>query len=538
MPQHMRLPTSTALDIARGQEAVVDVIADTIHPDQQVYGNAELQQLMVAAAEQDADPPTSLSLLDASDAEVMAWMMEGIEGIIPMGSVTDISLDLLEVGPDVDAETLASCAAAGMSIEATLVAPDTSSPQPALDSEAIHLEAGVCTSVDEQAGSGDGVCIDSDKIGEFVNSIQTSKDRITRNVGLAVDTVRDQLIAQNKRISENRELHEQLSTALFQGAADIIGIAIGSMTGQVTKRIVKLLGSDSVSSYVSYILNSVIAGPMKSAISTALLDFPSSEPRETVEYDATLQFFEAFSRGHGDGFYEAETAATAQGLDALVVLDALLLELIAQENRYLSTMRAASLDAFFAVAGLTAGESRTPAEGGDISTEVYSLEVFANPDPRKGIREIRLPEAVPDSLRQEYAANSTLGNRRLLLSTDSFLGDTAKVEYHTGSCDVRGVEARDLCSYREPLLHELVHRMMPERLAEFESLLEDGHLSTHQSHHYRGDFQGSPWGTSDAGMTLRAIEEEAVRRWFLLSIDKLGGTSIPLSQLCPTVLFL
>jgi len=538
MPQHMTMPTSAALAIARGQEVVADVVADTILPAQHLYGNAVLQERMAAAAEQDGEPPTSNGLLDADDVEVMAWLLEGVAGVTPAGAVTDIALGLLEVGPDTDAETLAGCAAAGMSIEATLAARDDSAPAPSPVAASLHLQAGACLSEQEAVGGEEGVCVDSEKIGEFADSIETSINRLVRNVGGAVQTVQDQLLAQNKLIAENKELHELLSEALFQGAADLIGVAIGSMTGSVTAQVTMLIGSASVKSYVGYILNSVVAGPMKASISKSLSNFSSRESGETASFDATLRFFEELNRGHGNGYSEALDSALALGLDAMIVLDALMTALVASEEAYLSTMRAAALDAFFAVAGRTTGEQRSPAEGGAIVTEVYALEVIPHSDLSRGIRAVRLPEAVPESLRAEYAARSTLGNRRLLLTIAHILGDHAKAEFHTGTCEVRGIEARDLCGYREPLLHGLVHMMVPERLAEFEQGVEDSHIPIHQHHSFRGDMPGASWRSSGSAAVLRDIEEEAIRRWFLISLEKLGGTSTPLLQLCPAVVFL
>ena len=80
--------------------------------------------------------------------------------------------------------------------------------------------------------------------------------------------------------------------------------------------------------------------------------------------------------------------------------------------------------------------------------------------------------------------------------------------------------------------------MVPERLAEFEQGVQDSHIPIHQHHSYRGDMPGASWRDSFSAEALRDIEAEAIRRWFLISLEKLGGTSTPLLQLCPTVVFL
>ena len=112
----LRLPTPSAVAIARGASVTADVITDAVYPAQTLYGNAVLQERMQAIV--GADPSRSTELLSAGPEEVMAWMMEGLEGVELGASSAEIALELLTVGPDVDADTLESCVASGMLVEA------------------------------------------------------------------------------------------------------------------------------------------------------------------------------------------------------------------------------------------------------------------------------------------------------------------------------------------------------------------------------------------------------------------------------------
>ena len=158
-------------------------------------------------------------------------------------------------------------------------------------------------------------------------------------------------------------------------------------------------------------------------------------------------------------------------------------------------------------------------------------------NPREGIREIKLPEALPDDLRTEYANQTTLSSRTLLLIEDHWLGDFVRAEYHTDTCQVRGVGTADLCHYRNPKMHDLVHAMVPEQAEAFHEALDAGHTQLHQAHQYKTDGP-FPRDNATSVQKVREIGEEAVRRWFLFSIDKLGGTDRPLSQLARKVVFL
>ena len=536
MSHSLRMPITAAVDVACGNAITADVLADAAYPQQSIYGNAEMVRRMSEVSGEPAQLNTSGSLLDASPEEVMAWMMEGIEGFELNTDGVAVDVGLLEVGPDIDAEVLEGLCAAGMDVEAVLHAPDTTSPTTTPAGIAGELYPQQCSSdISESDATQNTVCVDGDRDQYFNDSIRLRLLELIPNVNSALETIKEKLRDKHLTVKDSRKIREQLLEYILSHLSSIIQIALGGVLGGVTSRLTTLAGN-AAGPYSKYAV-SLLTTEINRRIGEEILSWAELEPSDTISNGQLYDFFESFKNGHASGLCDAAELAQFEGTDAVRAMDVVLEELDRHQKSYISRIRIAALDAFFAAASRATMTARPESDGGDIGTEIYALEVVPCDNPREGIREIKLPEAIPDDLRTEYASQTTLRSRTLLLIEDHWLGDFARAEYHTDTCQVRGIGTSDLCHYRNPEMHELVHAMVPEQAEAFDESVDAGHIPLHQSHHYKTDGP-FPQNDSAAVQKVREIGEEAVRRWFLFSINKLGGTDQPLSQLARKVVFL
>ena len=535
MSHSLRMPTTTAVDIARGGAVTADVYADAIYPEQSIYGNAELVRRMSERTGEPMSPDTSNSLLDASPEAVMAWMMEGIDGFAYSADSTAVDIGLLEVGPDIDSETLQGFAAAGMELEAFQDAPDTTSPTSGPASIAADLYPLQCEShLSEAASDQEAVCVYGELDNMSVGAILARSGQLIENVGSALETVQDKMIDRHLSLKDSKELREQILEGLLTHLSTALQIALGGLIGGAVSHLTSLAGG-AAGPYIKYIV-SLLTKTLNVSIEKEMLSWSAVEPGDMASNDQLYDFFEMFRNGHTTGMTTGVTTALEEGVDSSRAIGVVLEALVSQQDAYISAMRVAALDGFLSAAAHTTATERPESEGGMVSTELYALEVVPCDDPREGIREIKLPEALPDSLHDEYAGQSTLSARPLLLVSDSWLGDFVRAEYHTGTCQVRGIGTVDLCAYKRPAMHDLVLAMMPDSVDEFHEALGSGHTPIQQGHYYRTD---APFPQDDHPdvQRVREIGEEAVRRWFLFSIEKLGGTQRPLSHLTRKVVF-
>ena len=82
-------------------------------------------------------------------------------------------------------------------------------------------------------------------------------------------------------------------------------------------------------------------------------------------------FFESFKSGHTSGLCDAVELAQGEGTDAVRAMDAVLEELDNQQKSYISSIRIAALDAFFAAASQVTMTERPESEGGDILSLIH-----------------------------------------------------------------------------------------------------------------------------------------------------------------------
>ena len=281
MSHSLRLPTTAAVDVACGQAVTADVLADTAYPEQSIYGNAEMVRRVSEVTGEPMQTDTSGSLLDASPEEVMAWMMEGIEGFEFSSGGVAVDVELLEVGPDIDAETLEDFCAAGMDIEAVLHAPDTTSPIATPAGIASELYPQQCTSdLSEADTMQDAVCVDGDRDQYFNDSIRLRLMELIPNVNSALETIKEKLRDKQLAIKDSKEIREQILESLLSHLSSIIQIALGGLIGGVTGHLTSLVGN-AAGPYVKYVV-SLLSKEINRCIGEDMLSWAEIEPSETV----------------------------------------------------------------------------------------------------------------------------------------------------------------------------------------------------------------------------------------------------------------
>ena len=144
-----------------------------------------------------------------------------------------------------------------------------------------------------------------------------------------------------------------------------------------------------------------------------------------------------------------------------------------------------------------------------------------------GFMRVNIPEAVPSELRDDYARQVTLKNKWLVLALPYLGGDISEVEFHTGSCEVRGIGRRDPYSIMNGSIMDVVKRYLPN---EYDAFKESVHGNYHPPGNV-GNMKRMYRPLTSASGEVQLLCEEAMRRWFIDSIDMAGGLDQPIAEL-------
>lgn len=527
----LMMPTTTAVDLIRGETVTTDIISQKEHPEQTLVGNTTLVQRTIAASGDDGAVNANTGLLDATAEEVMMWMMDGIDGITLFSNSAGVGVDMLEIGPDVDSSQLQAEASAGYSLltdEAMDALPPDFSPR----AEAIYQCEPEYTQVsDTSMPEHAGECwTDEQKLSEYRASIDRLTGYITSLISGYLNGLKNHMLMKNETVSMTQENSEMMLEMMLDFFTARLTAAMGGMLAPMFAHIAAA-GGTLAAELASHVINNFFVDPVVQGVSQTLRAGSTQENNQTVSASFIIDFIMNYSTGITVGLHTSSLAVQNEDIDTIIAYDAMLESISKAPSTLQETVFTSALDSFLAAAAEDTVMHRRRREGGDIGSEIYQIEIIPWKSleywGRKGIHEVRVPEAIPNDLVELYLRNTTLRGKRLILATGPQGSDTSHVDFNTYTCEVRGLGSQDPRSAVRGGLFPLVRAYFPEEYERFYNLVSNalvpqgGGMDTEAIYSHN----------SAASYEIQKLCEDALRLWFIDSIEEAGGLDTPLAEL-------